>query len=236
MPRTSVTYGKRRIDFNILFVDRKTLEIGVLPDTSVVVKAPLDTPYEEIRKRVTRRARWICRQISYFSQFTPSTPPRRYLSGETHLYLGRRYRLKVLHGNEDKVKLQRGHLFVTISKNTGKPVAAKDLLDQWYAVKARIKLHESFERCWEAFAHNDDKKPSLGIRRMKTRWGSLSRNGVLTLNLELIRTPRECIDYVITHELCHLRYHDHSPAFFKLLDKVMPDWERRKHKLELSLI
>lgn len=232
----SVTYGKNRIDFNILFVDRKTLEIGVLPDLSVIVKAPLSTPYEEIRKRVSRRARWICRQINYFSQFVPRTPPRQYLSGETYLYLGRRYRLKVQSGNEDTVKLQRGYLFVDVNSKKAKPEKVRELLDQWYSDRARIKLHESFERCWENFAGKNDKKPSVSIRRMKTRWGSLSKNGILTLNVDLIRAPQECIDYVITHEFCHLRYHDHSLAFYKLLDKVMPDWEKRKHKLELSLI
>lgn len=236
MTHGSISYGKRRIDFNILFVDRRTLEIGVFPDASVVVKAPLHTPYEEIRKRVSRRARWICRQISYFNQFIPRTPPRQYLSGETHLYLGRRYRLKVQPGNENEVKLQRGYLFVFSKKDSKKAETVKSLLDKWYADKARARLHESFERCWEIFSYNTDKKPSVSIRRMKTRWGSLSENGVLTLNIDLIRAPQECIDYVITHELCHLRHHDHSPAFFKLLDKVMPDWEQRKHKLELSLI
>jgi len=78
--------------------------------------------------------------------------------------------------------------------------------------------------------------PRLQVRRNEKRWGSLSRGGILTLNTDLIRAPRECIDYVITHELCHLKCHDHSPEFYRLLEKVMPDWEKRKHKLELALV
>ena len=70
---------------------------------------------------------------------------------------------------------------------------------------------------------------------MRKRWGSLSANGMLTLNADLIRAPRECIDYVITHELSHLRYKNHGPEFYRFLDKVMPDWEKRKHKLEVTL-
>jgi len=77
--------------------------------------------------------------------------------------------------------------------------------------------------------------PKLSIRRMKTRWGSLSPKGTLTLNVALIRAPRECIEYVITHELCHMKHPRHDGAFYKLLERHMPDWERRKHKLEMAL-
>jgi hypothetical protein len=71
---------------------------------------------------------------------------------------------------------------------------------------------------------------------MKKRWGSLSHNGLLTLNTDLIRAPKACIDYVITHELCHLKHHNHGPNFYRLLEKMMPDWERRKTQLELSMV
>jgi hypothetical protein len=231
----SILYGGRDIAYRIIHTNRRTLEIAVLPDASVVIKAPLETRHEEIEKRVAKRARWICRQIAYFRQFNPRTPPRQYLSGETHLYLGRRYRLKLKSGKEDSIKLTRG-LFLVTSQKRNSPGHIKSLLDNWYADRARHKLHESFERCWESIHQHTHSRPSLSIRRMKTRWGSLSKNGILTLNVELIRAPQDCIDYVITHELCHLNHHDHGPGFYKLLEKVMPDWERRKHRLELSLI
>jgi len=67
-------------------------------------------------------------------------------------------------------------------------------------------------------------------------WRSLSHSGVMTLNRELIRAPCECIDYVVTHELCHLKYKNHSPEFYRLLEQTMPDWETRKHRLELAMI
>ena len=75
----------------------------------------------------------------------------------------------------------------------------------------------------------------MQIRRMKTRWGSLSPNSILTLNMDLIRAPKECVDYVIIHELCHLQYPNHGPGFYKLMESVMPDWGRRKHKLDFSV-
>jgi len=230
-----ITYGKEDIVFDVLFVDRKTMELAVNPDSTVVVKAPIGTTEDEIERRIRKRARWLKKQLDYFRQFDPRTPPRRYIGGESHLYLGRQYRLKLIEGNANQVKLAKGYFWISC-KDRNDPNKVKDLLESWYLEKAQCKFMESFERCWPDFERLDLGLPRLQIRRMKTRWGSLSHGGTLTLNLSLIRAPRECIDYVITHELCHLKHHDHGPEFYKLLEKVMPDWERRKHKLELALI
>jgi len=214
---------------------RKTLAIEVFPDSSVVVKAPPGTTVEEIRTRVAKRASWIMRQQQYFQQFDPRTPPRQFVGGETHLYLGRQFRLKVIEGSQNAVRLSKGFFWVE-EKGGADPVKTRALLNSWYAEKAATVYEDSFKRCWPNFEKLGLSKPRLQIRRMKKRWGSLSRGGLLTLNTDLIRAPRECIDYVITHELCHLQFHDHSSSFYQLLEKVMPDWEKRKHKLELALV
>jgi predicted metal-dependent hydrolase len=235
MSLCSITYGKDCISFNVLHVSRKTLAIEVFPDSSVVVKAPTGTGLEEIRAKVNKRARWIIKQQLYFRQFDPRTPSRYFLSGETHLYLGRQFRLKVTEGNQDSVKLSRGY-FLIETKNPTDSDKIKMLLNSWYAEKAESTFHKSVERCWPYFEKLGLAAPRIKIRCMKKRWGSLSRGGLLTLNTELISAPRECIDYVITHELCHVQCHNHSFEFYRLLKKVMPDWERRKHKLELALV
>ena len=231
----SISYGKQNIKFNVFYVDRKTMEISVLPDTTVVIKTPLNTEFQEIEKRVKKRARWICNQISYFRQFEPRTPQRQYLSGETHLYLGRQYRLKVKCGAKEEVKLKRGCFLVTTNRKS-RPDFVKKLLDEWYSIKAHNKFNECFDRCWDRFNKHSASKPEIHIRRMKTRWGSMSKKGTLTLNVDLMRAPLECIEYVITHELCHLKYHDHSKKFYEMLEKIMPGWEKRKYKLEMLLV
>lgn len=233
--RGSVHYGRHTIEFSIGYAPRKKLEIAVLPGCQVVIKAPLKTAYPEIEKRVLKRGRWIVKQLQYFRQFQPRTPARSYNSGETHLYLGRRYRLKARPGQQDSIKLVRGYFQITV-KGALTPERIKQLLDRWYARKTRDRLKAIYDACWTDFDKKAACRPRLSIRSMKTRWGSLSRQGALTLNSKLIHTPRECIEYVIVHELCHLKFHDHGTGFFRILRKKMPDWEKRKNKLELSLM
>lgn len=232
---SSIIYGRENIFFDVLFVDRNTMEIAVHPNRRVIVKAPIGTELHNIKDRLTRRARWIKHQLDYFGQFTPRTPPRQYVGGESHLYLGRQYRLKIEKGEVNQVKLVRGYFQITVN---GDPVPdqVKRLLDKWYRRKAGEWFQEVLSRCLPEFERLGVTTPTLAIRRMKTRWGSLSPNGTLTLNVDLIRAPRECIEYVVTHELCHMKHRQHDSAFYRMLEQHMPDWEKRKHKLELALV
>ncbi|MCZ6804103.1 MAG: SprT family zinc-dependent metalloprotease [Proteobacteria bacterium] len=231
----SYQYGAELIQYDVLYLPRKTMEIAVYPDLKVVIRSPLHVSQEEIKQKIKKRAKWITKQIRYFRQFDPRTPARSYISGETHLYLGRQYRLKIIAGKESSVKLYRGKIVVLL-EGTSQKKQVKEYLDSWYVEKAREKFKQSLERCMPKLSKMKFKQPLLHIRAMRSRWGSLSKNGTLTLNPVLIRAPKECIDYVITHELCHMKYHDHSKQFYELLDNVMPDWEKRKHRLELALM
>ena len=123
--RHSVVYGRKTIDFSLLYCERKTLEIAVHPDSTVIVKAPTQSDITLIEKKMIKRARWILRQLNYFKQFNPKTPVRCYVNGETHLYLGKQYRLKLAEGTENSVKLSRGLFHITfVGKNTDAPTPA----------------------------------------------------------------------------------------------------------------
>lgn len=230
----AINYGKSVIGYELRLADRKSLEIAVHPDKRVVVKAPCDAPMDAVQKHVQKRARWIKKQLVYFSKFEPRTPPRKYVGGESHLYLGRKYRLKISLASRDQVLLKSGYFYIRCVRRDASYI--RRLLDAWYRRRAFVYLTKAVDDCWEHFNQDGYTKPRLKIQRMKTRWGSLSKRGQLTLNLDLIKTPRECIEYVIAHELCHLKHHNHGTEFYKLLDKTMPDWLSRKHKLEMALV
>ncbi len=214
-------------------MNRNSLEIAVHPDKTVLVKAPISASIEEIQQRMQKRARWIQKQITYFKQFEPHITTRQYVGGESHLYLGRKYRLKIEKSTYDKVLLKNGYFYITCLDD--KPSYVKRILDDWYKKRTKIYLASLFDDCWKSFDKKELQQPILKLQKMEKRWGSLSVNMRLTLNVNLIQAPKECIEYVIFHELCHLIHHNHSANFYKLLNRTMPDWMKRKHKLEMSL-
>lgn len=230
-----VDYGETRIRFTIVRRDRRTLEIAVEPDMSVMVAAPHDASPNAISAKVRKRAAWVLRQRRYFAQFQPRRPPRRYVAGETHLYLGRQYRLKVEGHIQSGVRLSRGFIHVR-THAPNKPEVTRDLVDTWYRERAHVKFRERLEESLKRFADPESARPEgLIVRRLKQRWGSMSPGRRLLLNHHLVEAPVDAIDYVITHELCHIEEAHHGPAFFALLDRVMPDWEKRKERLERIL-
>ncbi len=230
--RHNVQYGEHKIDFTIVRRERTTLEIAVEPDASIVVAAPQDAPLTTIKAKVRTRAAWIRRQQRYFIQFLPRTPDRQYVAGETHLYLGRQYRLKVVPHVQATVKLVRGFIVVQTHR-PGKVGATRELVEAWYRERAHERFLQRLEVNLKRFPNPVNFRPKgLIVRQMQQRWGSMSPNHRLLLNRRLIEAPMDAIDYVITHELCHIQVPHHGPAFLELLNRIMPDWQKRKDRLE----
>jgi hypothetical protein len=228
----SIKWGAHDIPYKYGFSQRKTFALSVHPDLSVTVKAPFGSSSRDIQSFVKRRSAWISRAWRDFEQYFPKLPPRRYIGGETHRYLGRQYRLKIQQTDIDSVKCLRGYLWVT-TKNKPTSEKVKNLLEGWYRSHAETIFQEQLSFCYNKVARHIKSPPALQIKKMVSRWGSLSQAGRITLNLELIRAPKECIDYVILHELCHVKVKQHSPKFWRLLQSVMPDFEKRKKRLNL---
>ena len=231
----SVEYGQSEIIFLLNFKERKTLAIHVYPDKSVVVDAPANTSIDKVKSKVVKRAKWIRKQQRFFERYPPALPARKYISGEAFRYLGRQYTLKIEHSIINEVKLLRGQLYVYATYKSPKHI--KELVDAWYRERAERIFKERFSECLKQAQQriSVEHDGQFKLRAMKTRWGSCSVKSQIILNPELIAAHKECIDYVIIHELCHVIEHNHSKNFYKLLDKAMPDWEKRKDKLETTM-
>ena len=205
--------------------------IKVLPDCRVQISAPETASDEEVIAAAKQRARWIYQQLREFGSRLEHVRPRQYISGESHYYLGKQYVLKVIENPDVKpsVKLLRGKIEVTVREKSAEKVST--LLADWYKMRAK----EVFARRLDAMLEQAlwvGEKPPLRILTMQTQWGSCSPAGRLTLNPHLVKSPRDCIDYVILHELCHLAEHNHSERFYRLMGQVMPNWEKVKSRLD----
>jgi len=225
-------YGDLVIPFRVHFRERKHLAITVHPEMKLEVSAPTGTALDPVLAKVEKRARWIARQWRYFEQYRPPQPERRYVSGETHIYLGRQYRLKVKVGPHEHVKLIGRFLHVQASyREDGERI--RNLLEVWYRIHAQSIFAHRLHQCLEAARSlRLTATPNMVIRKMTRRWGSCTKAGNILLNLDLVKVPVPCIDYVIVHELCHLKAHNHGKEFYRFLDRCMPDWEARKKRLE----
>ena len=122
-------------------------------------------------------------------------------------------------------------LWVWVENNNDTP-SVKKAVDQWYRKRAREVLGRYLEKCYTVASRHGVPEPLLVIRTMQRRWGSCSNKGRITLNVNLIKVPVHCIEYVIMHELCHLKYNNHSKTFYSLLTRCQPDWRRRKEMLD----
>lgn len=227
-----IEFGLSTIRYTILLSKRKTLSIIVMPDGTVVVKAPDDVCMERINEKIHKRASWILKQQHYFKSFGDRTSERRYISGESHLYLGKQYMLRVTIGKPENVKYKGRYFEIVCSE----PSKAKELMKEWYRDHAKVKFAEIAEPIISRFKQYQVEPSSLHLQEMSNRWGSCTNSGKIILNTELIKAPRPCIEYVITHELCHLVHREHNSQFFELLAAQMPDWERWKNKLERLLM
>jgi predicted metal-dependent hydrolase len=226
----SIQFGHKQIDYRLRYAARKTLAIDVHPDMSVVVTAPTGSTDEAVVQRVRKRAAWIVQQQRFFETYLPKLPPRRYVSGESHRYLGRQYRLRVQQAAVDGVKMARGQINVGLVDVTKKELV-RSLVTAWFRERAAVIFAEVFDAWTEKAERHGIVPHGFQIRKMANRWGSCTAEGHILLNSELIAAPLMCIEYVVVHELCHLKEHNHSNAFYRLLKAMLPDWERRRERL-----
>lgn len=233
MKNGTLIYGDESTDYSIVPSEglNKRILIHVYPNGQVEVETPTSSTWPEIQQAVKKRARWIMTQLKTVKDTRAHVLPREYISGETHFYLGRRYQLKIQETDTEpsSVKLVGGYILIKL--RVSDRAAVKSRLQKWYKTRATDYLSRRLSLVSDGLVWLD-KVPPLKLTRMQKQWGSCSPAGTINLSSDLIKAPRDCVDYVIAHELCHLREHNHSKKYYALLDVSCPNWRHTKAKLD----
>ena len=227
----SLTVGGRTIPFAVDYGKRKHLRIVVEAERGVEVRAPRATSFAVVMEAVQRRAGWIAGALERVRNAALLHPKPSYAEGEEHLFLGVPYPL-ALCGGRGVGELSGGRLLLRVSSSSSDGEAVKRSLNRWYASQAESVFAASMARCLprcSAFVKN---APPLKARFLRARWGSWSSARGVVLNTHLLKAPPECIDYVLLHELCHVRHPNHGKGFYELLESVSPEWKALKKRLE----
>jgi predicted metal-dependent hydrolase len=210
---------------------RKTASIQIIKG-AVQAIVPEKLSDARVEALIQKRTPWIRKKLREQSKaIVPK--PKEYVSGENFTYLGRNYRLKVMRGNNNGVKLKGGYFEVGVSKKGD----IRDALVQWYETRALIRLTDKTKR----YSNIMGISPSLiSVRDYKSRWGSCSSKGDITYNWRIIMAPHHIVDYVVVHELCHLKHPNHSPTYWRFVKREIPDYDRcrqwlREHEGELVI-
>ncbi len=231
MKKIKFIYGKYSYEYILILEKRKSLSLAIYPDMKIVLKSPDNLNADAIEKFLKKKWLWMEKQLQFFSQFQGKKVKKSYVSGESFLYLGRQYKLIVEKSDQDSMLLQKGRLVLSTTGELRDGNKNKKLIKKWYNDRIEVIFKERFEEVRRNFDYDFEFK--LTIRKMNKRWGSYARNNTISLNPLLINASKKCIDYVITHELCHAENKKHDNKFFQLLSRKFPNWQKVKEELEL---
>ncbi|MBI5026319.1 MAG: M48 family metallopeptidase [Nitrospirae bacterium] len=256
LEKGTISFGKTNINFSVKRSKRrKTVSIFVDPFEGVFLRAPLRVSLNLLSKLVHSKAIWILDKQRRINEAIGYLPKREFVTGESFLYLGRQLRLKVLksknklnpyntrdtkkldsrfHGNDifgARVAVKGGRFLVSINSNNNDSDRMKiirEILSHWYKRHARkvlVNRVKVYSKKLRVFI------PEIILANQTKRWGSCNRKGRIRFNWHIIMAPMSLVDYVVAHEICHLKHINHSENFWKLLGRIMPDYEARRERL-----
>lgn len=236
MERHIIQFGNREIEYRLQRKNVKNINLNVKPNMDVVVSASSQVPQDYIDSYVKEKAPWIIKNLDNFIDTLSEDVPRRYVSGETIKFLGKQHRLRIIEGTLADVSLKDGFIELTIS-DVGNRRRKQKMLSQWLRQQAETTFYKSLDTVYPKLQKYGIAKPGIMLRSMKARWGSCLRDrGLLLLNLELVKAPVHCIDYVVLHELLHFMCPKHDNKFFGYMTVLMPDWVERKAILDEEVV
>jgi len=232
--KKTIVFQYKNMSVSLKYSKRKTLGISVNPDKTIKVTAPFGVSFSSIQRIIERKSKWISKKLEELEKYQSMEQTKEYAGGQTLKFLGLDYIIKVFQIQDfEEEQVVKDKRVVNVYVYEKKRVHL--LIEDWYRSESMVYLAQKFDQCYKRIKKYNIPKPSYYLRCMKRRWGSCTAKGVILLNPEIIQLPSHCIEYIIMHELCHLKYRNHSKEFYHFLDTVMPNWADRSQALDSFL-
>lgn len=230
MNNMKIQYGTQTIDFDVTYRKRKTIEIGVEAPEIVTVVAPIGIADDVLLKHVKEKAKWIVQKLYEIREIQSQHLDREYVNGEAFMYLGRNYSLRIVDDQtlqKPIVKLYQGKFIITTP--THDQIRLKESMEEWFRQKTFDKIIERIDYYQKYF---DVEPTAVKVKEQKKRWASCTSKRDLLFNWRCVMAPSFALDYIVVHEMCHMFHMDHSKDFWSLLNRIMPDYEKRREWLK----
>ncbi len=234
MEKEFVEVNGEKIEFLIERKNVKNINLKVNIDKKVTMSIPMKMPLEKAKEFIMKKANWIKKQQEFYDTFAEPKENLSFENGDTVYLLGKQYKMKLVGDNKNNIAINNKYIEIHVKdKYIENKKYIKKVYEKWlkeYALNTFEKLILKYQDILKKY---DIKILRIEIRQMKSRWGScIPSNNKVIFNLNLIKTPMCCIEYVVLHELSHFRHQNHSKNFYNFITIFMPDWKERKKILD----
>ena len=230
--KRKIMLGDREVEYELIRKKVKNINLRIRSDMSITVSAATSVQIQVIERFLHSRADFICRALDRFQRNRSKNNVAEYNDNDTVRLFGESLALKLIKGERAFAEKRAGAIYLTV-KDPEDTTERTNAMNKFFRVELYASVEEMLRRVIERFDGFDIAAPKITVRDMKTRWGSCnSVKGRVSINLRLVQYPRECLEFVLCHELCHLVHPNHSKGFYQLLGSVMPDWRARAQKLK----
>ncbi len=217
------------IECDVIFRKRKTISIKIQLSGIVTIISPKGVKKETLKEIVKSKSKWILEKLSELEKIDKRYMDRKYIDGDKFLYLGKEYTLNIIIDKtikKPKIQITSDKLcIITPQKNKN---FMKDALEKWYRLKCKENIEGTVKRYKNIVGKDIN---NIRIKEQKKRWGSCSSKKNLNFNWRCVMAPQDVIDYIVVHELCHLVHMDHSERFWKLVERILPNYKEKKEWL-----
>jgi len=226
---------RKEIPYRIRFSRRRTISITISPDKGVIVGAPYRTSAGTIERIVRGKSEWINRTLEGFLSLRRLDNKDGYSDGDEIMLFGRIHKLRIIQSQTSYVRLSGSNIIEAGVNGNADPSLVRTTLELWFHTIAKQKLTAMFAGVLAKHRSRGFNPSGFSVRKMKKRWGSCSSKGNIAVSYDLIRLDDVFSEYVIIHELCHLKHHNHSRDYYRLLSEVYPGWKSVRKELRTWL-